>query len=188
MSQWFETLPPANLWQRWSHLSSYSWMKTIWIKSTYYRFTTPGFAGVVFCVSGIFRYNRRKQVLTPAVVTDVNFTFHWIDVSLASDAPVRRLEHGQLNTTLTWRAWYTLEQCNPWPHVANRHNLHNTAIVIVTSFSLWRHSRVSRLRRSQPSFSLWRHSHRDVIRYWGVHAHHYRRTYVTYGHLTVFNI
>jgi len=30
-----------------------------------------------------------------------------------------------------------LECCNPWPHVANRHK---PAIVIVTSFSLWRHS------------------------------------------------
>jgi len=36
--------------------------------------------------------------------------------------------------------------------------LHKPAIVVVTSFSIWRHSRVSRLRRSQPQFSLWRHS------------------------------
>jgi len=51
-----------------------------------------------------------------------------------------------------------LERCNPWPHVANRHYLHKPAIIIVTSFSLWRHWRVSCLRRSQPPFSLWRHS------------------------------
>jgi len=30
-----------------------------------------------------------------------------------------------------------LEPSNPWPHVANRH-LHKRAVVIVTSFSLWR--------------------------------------------------
>jgi len=45
---------------------------------------------------------------------------------------------------------------------------HKPAIITVTSFSLWRHSWGSRLRRSQPatkaailimtSFSLWRHS------------------------------
>jgi len=49
----------------------------------------------------------------------------------------------------------------------------------MTSFSLWRHSRVSRLRRSQPR------SHYDVIRYWAGHAQRYRRTY---GHVTAFNI
>jgi len=36
--------------------------------------------------------------------------------------------------------------------------LHKPAIVIVTSFSLWRHS------------------HCDVIRYWTGHAHRYGRT------------
>jgi len=49
--------------------------------------------------------------------------------------------------------------------------LHKPAIVTVTSISLWCHSRVSRLRRSQPPFSLWRHSHCDVIRYWAGHAY-----------------
>jgi len=57
------------------------------------------------------------------------------------------------------------------------------AIITMTSFSLWRHSRGSGLRRSQPAtkplFSLWRHSHYDVIRYWAGR---------TYGHLTAFNI
>jgi len=56
--------------------------------------------------------------------------------------------------------------------------LHKPAIVIVMSFSLWRHSCVSRVRRSQPPFSLWRHSHYDVICYWAGHAHRYGRTYV----------
>jgi len=66
--------------------------------------------------------------------------------------------------------------------------LQKPAIVIVTSFSLWRHSRGSRLRRSQPAsqlFSLWRHSHCDVICYWAGHAQRYRRTF---RHVTAFNI
>jgi len=46
----------------------------------------------------------------------------------------------------------------------------------MASFSLWRHSRVSRLRRSQPPFSLWHHAHYDVIRYWAGHAQRYGRT------------
>jgi len=57
----------------------------------------------------------------------------------------------------------------------------------MTSFSLWRHSCVSRLRRSQPPFSLCHHSHYHVIRYWAGHAQRYGRTYVTYGHVTAFN-
>jgi len=70
--------------------------------------------------------------------------------------------------------WSLLEQCNPWPHVANRH------ISVSQQLSLWRQShydvsRVRRSRRSQPPFSLWRHSHCDVIRYWAGHAHHFRR-------------
>ena len=75
------------------------------------------------------------------------------------------------------------ERCNPWPHVANRH------ISISQLLSLRRHSHydVIRLGRAQPPFSFWRQSHCDVIRYWTGHAHHYRRTYVTYGHLTTFN-
>ena len=53
---------------------------------------------------------------------------------------------------------WTIEQCNPWPHVANRH------------------ISISEL------LSLWRHSHCDVIRYWACHAHRYGRTlgYVRY--------
>jgi len=69
--------------------------------------------------------------------------------------------------------------------------LHKPAILIVTSFSLWHHSRGLHLRGLQPAiqlFSLWRHSHCDVIRYWAGHAQCYGRTYVTYGHLTAFNI
>jgi len=47
-----------------------------------------------------------------------------------------------------------LEQCNPWPHVANRR------ISISQLLSLWRHSHydVLHLQRSQPPFSLWHHS------------------------------
>jgi len=45
-------------------------------------------------------------------------------------------------------------------------------VCIMTSFSLWR---LSRLRRSQPTFSLWLHSHCDVIRYWAGHANRYGR-------------
>ena len=43
-----------------------------------------------------------------------------------------------------------LERCNPWPHVASRHNYPRTvpsatkpAVITVTSFSLWRHSLLS---------------------------------------------
>jgi len=58
----------------------------------------------------------------------------------------------------------------------------------MTSFSLWRHWRASRLRRSQPPFSFWYHCHYDVIRLSAGHAQRYGRMYVTYGHLTTFNI
>jgi len=51
-----------------------------------------------------------------------------------------------------------LERCNPWPHVANRHISIRRLTGYGTSFSLWDHSCVLRLRRSQPPFSLWRHS------------------------------
>jgi len=53
--------------------------------------------------------------------------------------------------------------------------LSQPAIVIVTSFSLWR---ASCLRHSQLPFSLWRHSHCDFICYWAGHAHRYGHTNV----------
>jgi len=68
-----------------------------------------------------------------------------------------------------------LEWCNPWPR-CHLPYLCKPAVVIVTSFSLWRlaPSRRSVLRRrSQPPFSSWCHSHCDVIHYWAGHAHHY---------------
>jgi len=79
------------------------------------------------------------------------------------------------NVKLPWPlVSIVLEQCNPWPHVANRH------ISISQLLLLWCHSYydVSRLRRSQPR-SQWRHSHCDVIHYWAGHAHRYGRPYVT---------
>jgi len=42
--------------------------------------------------------------------------------------------------------YYLLERCNPWPHVANRHISIKPAVIIMTSFSLWRHSLLSWLR------------------------------------------
>ena len=54
--------------------------------------------------------------------------------------------------------------------------LHKPAVIIMTSFSLWRHLRVSRLWRSQPPFSLWCHYHYEVILYWTGHAQRYKRT------------
>jgi len=75
----------------------------------------------------------------------------------------------------------TLEWCNPWPLVANRH------ISISQILSLWRHSHydVSRLRRSQFPFSLWRHSHCDVF---ATELATPTVTDIRYGHLTAFNI
>ena len=65
-----------------------------------FSFTIPRFAGVLFCVSGIFRHDCWKyQVLTSALVTDIDFVFHGIEVSLISNDPVRRLENGQLDKT-----------------------------------------------------------------------------------------
>ena len=55
--------------------------------------------------------------------------------------------------------------------------LHKPAIVIVTSFSLWRLA-LWRSWRSQPPFSLWRHSHCDVIHYWAGHDQCYGCTNV----------
>jgi len=81
---------------------------------------------------------------------------------------------------LPTRTLQPVDTCRQSPY------LHKPAIIIMTSFSLWRDSSVSRLWRSQPPLSLWRHSHYDVIRYWPGHAQRYGRTYVTYGHL--FNI
>ena len=66
----------------------------------HYSFTVPCFAGVLFCTKGIFRNDCWKQVLTYAVVTDIDFRFHGIDVSLISYAPVHCLEHGQLDKTV----------------------------------------------------------------------------------------
>ena len=87
--------------------------------------------------------------------------------------------------------------------------LHKPANIIMTSFSLWRHSRVLRapmvhgarspcyhydvilimiscLRHLQPPFS-WRPSHYDVIRYWAGHAQRDGQTYVRYVHIA-FNM
>jgi len=44
---------------------------------------------------------------------------------------------------LDWSRVITLEHCNPWPHVANRHISNMSAIIIMTSLSLWRHSLLS---------------------------------------------
>ena len=49
--------------------------------------------------------------------------------------------------------------------------LHKPAVVIVTSFSLWRLAPTALLALAAP-FSLWRHSH-----YWAGHAHRYGGTY-----------
>jgi len=68
------------------------------------------------------------------------------------------------------RALQRVAACRQLPY------LHKPAIIIMTSFSLWRYSRISRLRRSQPPFSLWRHSDYDAIRYWAGHAQRYGRT------------
>jgi len=83
------------------------------------------------------------------------------------------------------RALQPVATCRQSPY------LQKPAIVNVTSFSLWRHSRGSRLRPSQPAsqlFSLWRHSHCDVIRYWAGHAQRYGRTLRTYGHFAAFSM
>ena len=65
----------------------------------------------------------------------------------------------ELNVTRTLQPVAT---CRQSPY------LHKPAIAIITSLSLWRHSRFSRLRRSQPR------SHYDVIR-WAGHVQRYWR-------------
>jgi len=58
--------------------------------------------------------------------------------------------------------------------------LHKPAIIIVTSFSLWR---LARTALAAPG------SHYDVICYWAGHAQRGGRRYIrTYGHLTWFNV
>jgi len=83
------------------------------------------------------------------------------------------------NQNFSWPS-LKLERCNPWPHVANRH------ISISQLLSLWRHSHydvicatvLATLVLIMTSFStqLAMHSVTDEC------------TYITYGHLTTFNI
>jgi len=86
---------------------------------------------------------------------------HWDYLSCrhatTSPAVIRRL--------VVTRALQPVATCRQLPY------LHKPAIIIMTSFSLWRHLRVSRLRLSQ-----FPRSHYDVIRYWAGHAHRYGRT------------
>jgi len=90
----------------------------------------------------------------------------------------------ELNVVSDTRALQPVATCRQSPC------LHKPAIIIVTSFSLWRHSRGSRLRCSQPatkpailimtSFPLWRHS---LLSWPRPASQTYERTY---GHLTAF--
>jgi len=78
-------------------------------------------------------------------------------------------EHRTKQSIIITRTLQAIATCRQLPY------LHKPAIIIDV-ISLWRHSRVSRLRRSQPPFYLWCHSHYDVICYWAGHAQRYRRT------------
>jgi len=80
---------------------------------------------------------------------------------------------------------YSLERYNPWPHVANRHisinqllwrRSHYDVVLIMTSFSLWRHSRAYGARSPR--------SHYDVILMTLFATERYGRRH---GHLTAFN-
>jgi len=107
---------------------------------------------------------------------------------------VKQVDTSQLNTT---RAVQPVATCRQSPY------LHKPALVIVTSFSLWRlapiaalassfplwrhcHYNILRLRRSQPPFSLWRHSH--CASFSTKMATPIVTDVRTYGHLTAFNI
>ena len=110
----------------------------------------------------------------------LNICKKWLTITTCVPRDARRMLTANITfvstIVITWllisytRALQPVATCRQWSYI------HKPAIIIMTSFSLWRHSRVSRLRRSQPPFSLWRNSHYDVIRYWAGHAQRYGRT------------
>jgi len=102
----------------------------------------------------------RKQILFTSKTMNVVMASYSLRVSLFSYLPF----------TCT-RALQPVATCHQSSY------LHKPAIVIVTSLSLWRHSRGAVSQPASQLFSLWRHYHCDVR---AGHAERYGRTYVTY--------
>ena len=95
------------------------------------------------------------------------------------NVPLSNIHRGSCssaNNSINTRAVQPVATCRQSPY------LHKPAIVVVTSFSLWR---LAPTALAAPVLIMTSFSFCDVIRYWAGHIHHYGRTY---GHLTAFDI